>query len=97
MIREKAFIKFSTHKKYHTGDKPFKFYQCDKVFSRSDSLTQHKRSHTGEKPFKCDPCDEALSKSGNLTQHKTRSSLKGGDEGAKAPLCPNHRRLSGTN
>ena len=23
---------------------------------------------------------------------QTRSSLKGGDEDAKAPLCPNHRR-----
>ena len=45
----------------HTGEKPYKFYVCDKAFKHLSALKNHERRiHTGEKPYKCDVCDKAF-------------------------------------
>ena len=60
----------TSHKRTHTGDKPFECDKCDYKCSVSHNLTTHKRTHTGEKPFECDQCDKSFTQSGDLTSHK---------------------------
>jgi hypothetical protein len=64
----------TSHKRVHTGEKPYKcdFQDCNKDFSNPSALTTHKRIHTGEKPYVCDfdNCEKAFSDPSALTTHK---------------------------
>ncbi|KAM5172033.1 uncharacterized protein ACMZJ9_004878, partial [Mantella aurantiaca] len=59
-----------SHRRVHSGVRPFACLDCGKRFTSNSTLVDHQRIHTGEKPFVCSECGRSFTKNSNLIDHQ---------------------------
>uniref|UniRef100_A0A0N4Z3X4 Zinc finger protein n=1 Tax=Parastrongyloides trichosuri TaxID=131310 RepID=A0A0N4Z3X4_PARTI len=74
-----------SHRRCHTGEKPFQCRFCDKKFAQKATLQVHERTHTGERPYKCRYCEKTFAQYGTKTVHEKSAHL--GIRNYKCPKC----------
>lgn len=61
-----------THKRIHTGAKPYSCIVCSLQFKQSSHLYSHMITHSSEKPHACNLCELKFTRKTYLLKHKER-------------------------
>lgn len=64
------------HHMVNTGEKPYKYMECEQAFNGKHHLTKHQGIHSGEKPYKCEECCRAFTHRSMYILHNRSHTLE---------------------
>ena len=59
VFKSKSYL--NVHRRFHTGETPYKCEDCDKTFIYKSKLKRHMLVHSGKKEFQCYVCHKKFS------------------------------------